>query len=63
MSFCGQLIVSFDWVCKGIFYKYVVVKKGKVYWEQLLEFLLVIYYGIVNWVFKILEKYFEFGGE
>lgn len=63
MFFCGQFIIIFDRVCKGICYKYVVVKKGEVYWEDLLEFLVVQYNGIVDWLFKILEKYLKFGGK
>lgn len=63
MSFRGQLTVSLDRARKGTFYKYVVVKKGKVHWEQLPEFPPANYNGIVNRVLKIPEKYLEPGGE
>jgi len=63
MLFRGQFIISLDRACKGTFYKYVVVKKGDIYWEELPEFPPVNYYGIVNRVLKIPEKLLEPGGE
>lgn len=63
MRFRGQFTISLDLARKGTFYKYVVVKKGKVHWEELPEFPPRHYYGIVNRVLKIPEKDLQPGGE
>ena len=63
MLFSGQFTISLDRARKGTFYKYVVVKKGDVYWEDLPEFLPRQYYGIVNRSLKIPEKYLKPGGK
>ncbi|KAJ7339367.1 hypothetical protein OS493_005761 [Desmophyllum pertusum] len=59
--FRGQFTISLDRARKGTFYKYVVVKKGKVHWEDLLEFPPGQYYGIVNRYLKIPDKHIEPG--
>ncbi len=61
--FRGQFTISLDRARKGTFYKYVVVKKGKVHWEELPEFPPINYYAIVNRVLKIPENHIEPGGE
>ena len=63
MLFHGQFTISLERARKGTSYKYVVVKKGKIYWEQLPDFPPRNYYGIVNRVLKIPEKHLEPGGE
>ena len=65
MLFHGQFTISLERARKGSSYKYVVVKKGKLYWEQLPDFPPRDrgYYGIVNRVLKIPEKHLEPGGE
>lgn len=63
MLFRGQLTISLERARKGTFYKYVVVKKGKVHWEQLPEFPPKYYGGIVNRFLKIPDKYMKQGGK
>lgn len=63
MLFRGQFTITLDRARKGTRYKYVVVKKGEVYWEDLLEFPAVQYNGIVDRSLKIPEKYLKPGGK
>lgn len=63
MLFRGEFTINLDRARKGTFYKYLVVKKGTIYWEELPEFPPRDYYGIVNRVLKIPEKCLEPGGE
>jgi len=62
--FRGQFTLSLERARKGTYYKYVVVKKGDVHWEQLPEF--TPRYGpksVVNRSLKIPEKRIEPGGK
>lgn len=62
--FRGQFTLSLDRARRGTFYKYVVVKKGNVHWEQLPEFL--PRYGhdsVVNRSLKIPDNRIEPGGK
>lgn len=61
MLFRGQFTVSLDRACTGTCYKYVVVKKGSVYWEDLAEF--PTYYSIVNRALRIPKKDIQPGGK
>jgi len=62
--FRGQFTISLDRARKGTYYKYVVVKKGKVHWEQLPEFPPTYgYSSIVNRFLKIPDKHIEQGGK
>ena len=61
--FRGQFTISLDRAHRGTFYKYVVVKKGMVHWEQLLEFPPKCYNGIVNRSLRIPDKHIEQGGK
>ena len=64
MLFRGQFTISLDRARKGTYYKYVVVKKGKIHWEYLPEFPPLQYYGsIVDRYLKIPDKHTEPGGE
>ena len=60
----GQFTLSLDRARKGTFYKYVVVKKGRVHWEQLPEFPPKYGYdSVVNRSLKIPDKRLEPGGK
>lgn len=64
MLFRGQFTISLERARKGTRYKYVVVKKGNVHWEQLPEF--PPKWGdesIVDRVLKIPYKHIEQGGK
>ena len=61
--FRGQFTISLERARTGTFYKYVVVKKGKVLWEQLPEFPPKYYGGIVNRSLRIPDKHIEQGGK
>jgi len=61
--FRGQLTISLDRARKGTCYKYVVVRKGRVHWEELPEFPPKHYGGIVNRSLKIPAKHIEQGGK
>ena len=64
MLFRGQFTINLDRARKETFYKYVVVKKGKVHWEQLPEFPRM--YGnksIVNRLLNIPDKNIKQGGK
>lgn len=64
MLFRGQFTISLDLARKGTFYKYVVVKEGKVHWEQLPEFPPKCdNNSIVNRFLTIPDKYIEPGGK
>ncbi|KAL9988396.1 hypothetical protein ACROYT_G002834 [Oculina patagonica] len=57
----GQFTISLDRARKGTFYKYVVVKKGAVYWEELPEFPPHHYSTIVDRALKIPDDHIEPG--
>lgn len=59
----GQVTLSVDQARTRTRYKYVVVKKGTVYWEDLMQFASSYFHGIVNRVLKIPEKYTKPGGK
>ena len=63
MHFRGQLTISLDRARNGTFYKYVVVNKGTVHYEDLPEFPPQHYYHIVNRSLKIPEKHIGPGGK
>lgn len=63
MLFRGQFTISLDRARRDTFYKYVVVKKGDVYWEYLPEFPPKQFYGIVDRSLKIPEEYLKPGGK
>lgn len=57
----GQLAISLDRARKGILYKYLLVKKGKSYWEDLSDF--STFFGNVNRALKIPERAIKPGGK
>lgn len=57
----GQLAISLDRARRDIVYKYLVVKKGKSYWEDLSDFRTL--FGTVNRALKIPERYIKPGGK
>lgn len=59
----GQVTLSVDLARKGTRYKYVVVKNGTIYWEDLGQFASSYFHGIVNRVLKIPKKYTKPGGK
>ena len=62
--FRGEFTISLERARKGTFYKYVVVKRGKVHWEQLPEFPPKFgYSSIVNRSLRIPDKHIEQGGK
>ncbi|XP_020630793.1 flocculation protein FLO11-like isoform X2 [Orbicella faveolata] len=62
--FRGQFTLSLDRARKGTFYKYVVVKKGTVHWEELPEFPPKYSCdGVVNRSLNIPGNYIEPGGK
>lgn len=61
--FRGQFTISLDRARKGTFYKYVVVKKGTVYWEDLPEFPPHYYNNFVDRALKIPEEDIKPGGK
>ena len=63
MRFSGQFTLSVDCARQGTSYKYVVVKKGNVHWEVLLEFPSRYLGGIVNRFLSIPKKYLKPGGK
>ena len=63
MRFSGQFTLSLDCARQGTSYKYVVVKKGAVHWEYLLEFPSRHYGAIVNRFLSIPEKHLQPGGK
>ena len=63
MRFSGQFTLSVDCARQGTSYKYVVVKKGNVHWEDLPEFPPGYHGGIVNRFLSIPEKYLTPGGK
>ena len=63
MRFSGQFTLSVDCARQGTSYKYVVVKKGNVHWEGLLEFPSRFPGGIVNRFLSIPKKYLKPGGK
>ncbi|XP_068734956.1 E3 ubiquitin-protein ligase rnf213-alpha-like isoform X2 [Montipora capricornis] len=56
LYFRGQFTISLDRAHKGTFYKYLVVRKGRQFYEELLEFPPFHYNAIVDRVLKIREK-------
>ena len=63
MLFRGQFTISLDRARRGTFYKYVVVKTGKVYWEDLADVIPTYYTSIVNRALKIPENHIVPGGK
>ena len=61
MLYRGEVTISLSRACKGTFYKYLVVKKEKDYWEDLAEF--SYYGGYVNRGLKIPSDYIKAGGK
>ena len=57
----GEITISLSRARKGTFYKYLVVKKEKEYWEDLSEFSL--YGGYVNRGLKIQRDSIKAGGK
>lgn len=60
--FRGQFTISPDLARRGTFYKYLVVKKGNLHYEELPEFP-SMYRGYVNRFLKIPERHVEPGGK
>lgn len=60
--FRGQFTISRDLARRGTFYKYLLVKKGKLHYEELPEFP-SLYRGYVNRLLKIPERHNEPGGK
>ena len=64
MLFRGQFTISLDRARRGTFYKYLVVKKGAVHYEDLSEFSTSYFRdSIVNRVLKIPEQHIKAGGK
>lgn len=62
MRFSGRCTLSIGRADKGTHYKYVIMKKGEVLWEQLVEF--KPYHGaIVDRFLFIPDKYLTPGGK
>ena len=61
MLYRGQVTLSVDRARRGTNYKYLVVKNGKITWEDLSEY--GYFRGIVNRVLKIPEQYIRPGGK
>ena len=61
--FSGQFTLTVDCARKGTSYKYVVVKKGAVYWESLPEFTSRNCEAIVNRFLSIPNQYLKPGGK
>lgn len=61
--FSGQFTLTVDCARKGTSYKYVLVKKGAVYWELLPEFPSRYNGGVVKRFLSIPEKYLKPGGK
>lgn len=61
MLYRGEVTLSLGRACKGTFYKYLVVRKEKEYWEDLSEF--SYYGGYVNRGLKIPRDYIKAGGK
>ena len=57
----GEVTISLTRAFKGTFYKYLVVKKGKMYWEDLSEF--SFFDGYVNRGLKIQRDSIKAGGK
>lgn len=63
MVYRGQVTLRVDRARKGTNYKYLVVKKGKITYEDLSEYTLSYFRGIVNRVLKIPEECIRPGGK
>ena len=63
MHFTGQSILSASRAQKGTKYKYVVIKKGNVLWEELVEFQPRFRGDIIDRFLQIPPKYLKKGGE
>ena len=61
MLYRGQVTLSVDRACRATSYKYLVVKRGEIIWEDLSEF--AYSNSIVNRVLKIPEQYIRSGGK
>lgn len=62
MHFSGQCTLTIDRAWKGTRYKYVVVKRGVVFWEELVEFQPRYRGAIVERFLSIPTKYLNPGG-
>ena len=63
MHFSGQCTLTLDRATRGTCYKYVVLKKGDVHWEELVEFPSHYYGMITDRFLKIPKKHLKPGGE
>lgn len=63
MHFSGQCTLTMAQAWRGIEYKYMIVKKGDVYWEYLAEFPPTARGAIVNRILKIPENFIKPGGK
>lgn len=61
MLYRGQVTLSVDRAYRGTKYKYLVVKRGEITWEDLSEY--SYFRGIVDRVLKIPEHYIRPGGK
>ena len=63
MHFSGQFTLRIDRARRGTDYKYVILKKGTVYWEYLAEFPPKYRKGIVNRFLFVPDKCLKPGGK
>lgn len=64
MHFSGQCTLTLDRARRGTSYKYVILKKGEVHWEELVEFQSWSYYGVItNRFLYIPDKHLKSGGK
>ena len=63
MLYRGQVTLSVDRARRFTTYKYLVVKKGTLFWEDLPQLASFYFNGVVNRVLKIPEKYVSPGGK
>lgn len=63
MHFSGQCTLTLDRAKRGTSYKYVIIKKGEVHWEELVEFQ-SRYNGVITDRFLYIpEKHLKSGGK
>lgn len=63
MHFTGQFTLTVSRAQKGTSYKYVIIKKGNVEWEELVEFQPRFRGDIIDRFLYIPSKYLKQGGE
>lgn len=63
MLYRGQVTLSVDQARRSTKYKYLVVKKGTLFWEDLPQLASFNFNGIFNRVLKIPEQYVSPGGK